>query len=271
MFAFSPKLKGSFMWLSAATLGLLGGPAQAQYDLKAEIARLDQLRQEGKDLRLVVGRTNGGDVPPIDAGNPPLPAIPNGAWVFGDIRGTNRFGPGDPIQLTMDFNDPAAVAQLPANTFTYIIYDASVFAVMSNARTVLPIFRELLKPGGYLCYSLAAGFLPYILDPDIPAQAKEYRQRTDERVLRPLNQYPPVLYHFSNPMGLVGIVEAKRAELRALQDEELGRLNVNYLPHIGFRRPEYRKEKKYPIENQYFARDPVDGKRDITSFVITQK
>jgi len=86
-----------------------------------------------------------------------------------------------------------------------------------------------------------------------------------------LNQYPPVLYHFSNPMGLVGIVEAKRAELRALQDEELGRLNVNYLPHIGFRRPEYRKEKKYPIENQYFARDPVDGKRDITSFVITQK
>lgn len=137
-----------------------------------QLKRLHELKRQGKELRLIIGRKND------ESGHGPLPAIANGEWVFNDTDRSQKNSVKDPIELEVDFTgehlitmesktyDVSLIREIEDETFSQIVVDSSVWKFLAHElkRFVYRVHKKL-KPGGKLYIPEESGTIKGYLKP----------------------------------------------------------------------------------------------------------
>lgn len=115
-------------------------------EIPSKNSMLKQLKQDNKDIRLIIGRGNTED------NHTPLPneGQDNVVWVYTDVNLTILKNIDGKPYIWLDFDDVAKVQELEQNSFTMVMFDWSVLKFFSNLDQIIPELKNLLKPGGQL-------------------------------------------------------------------------------------------------------------------------
>lgn len=207
---------------------LLMDMPQHCYDFEAEISRLMQLKEQGKVVGLIIGRTYQEDLKNQDV-NGPLPQIPNRVWVYGDLKPTKLSGIPHPIQLTRDFNSPVDYLSIPSESFDEIIFDGSTLKFFYHFDFVLPELVRILRPGGRIVFEIDT------------LQGYEPSPKFKEK------RFPTYLTFEING----GQKDMK--ERISLAQEALARSYQKNGPDLGLSKIDYYINENYPITSQYLS------------------
>jgi hypothetical protein len=121
-------------------------PYQEQtYDLRKEFQRLVDLKNEGKKIYLIVGRSS-------DEDQPELSVEDDVVWVYADVAPPAYYDEEDPIQLVMNFEYPNFLRHIQSNLFTRIIFDRSVWKSFQSREFDFKEYQRILVRGGSLYF-----------------------------------------------------------------------------------------------------------------------
>lgn len=112
------------------------------YDHKSELERLLDLKSQGKELYLIIGRGNG------ETHQQALDVTDNKrVWVYGQINEKLMVKDQRP-HLLMNFDDEEHLKTIPDEVFSAITFDWSVVKFFSNMADSVRHFHRILKPSG---------------------------------------------------------------------------------------------------------------------------
>lgn len=120
---------------------------EGDYNFEKELQRLKSLVDEGKELRLVIGRGSKEEV------QLPLPQLDNVVWVYGNYDGKWLNSKDSSHNLWMNFSNADHLNLIDSELFSQIIVDYSTVKFLYNEfESNLKQYSRILKKGGKLFF-----------------------------------------------------------------------------------------------------------------------
>jgi hypothetical protein len=231
----------------------VGGPclsSENRYNLRKEFRRLQMLKNQGKNIRLIVGRG-------FEEKHPPLPQVDDVVWVFVDPTPPTYYGDHDPIQLVMDFEYPNDLRHIPDEMFQEIIFDRSVWKLFSNQASTLYRYLRLLVPGGSVFidhteWSATGGMMIFHDSPDMDVMYERNFGLLDSISIHRKFMIHATVHQSSDMQSALKDHPLKKKYEKMKEDIHLKMVSdtIQRGKKLGYQAVIYHERGQYPIENR---------------------